>query len=950
VGINPSSVAVADVNNDSKTDIIVTNFGGDTVGILLGNGDGTFQPQQTYPVGSHPQSAAVGDFNDDAHPDIVVANFGSGTLSILLGDGLGGFQQQPSLLTGTSPQSVRAADFDLDGKIDLAVANFATNNVSIFFGHGDGTFQQQPNQLVGTKPRGLIATDVNADGRPDLVVTNSGDNTVSVLLATASGSFSPAVNYPTGASPWGLAIADVNGDGKRDLVVGNSGDDTVSVLRGNGNGTFSPQLTFTTGQNPQALTVADLNQDSKPDLLVANFLDANVSVLWGAAHGDFTGQSYTIESATQLAFAALPVSTLVGTPIGTVKVTALDRLNHVVTQDTSTVTLRLVGGVFATGSDTVQAPLVNGTATFSGLIIKTGGAYTLEASASALIQTSPAFNIYSSVLGRQLFYKGSTRYNVTNANFPGFSDDNAIAIDKVALLPGAGPATFDNVSSYTGGITGIMVDLFDGPGVNAADFSYRVGNDNLPGSWSTAPGPSTVLVRPGAGVGGSDRIELIWPAGAIQKTWLEVTVAVSSRTHLAAPDIFYFGNAVGDSGLGDTSSQAIVDTVDEDGARTHPAQLFQNIPITNIYDYNRDGIVDNNDQLAARNNFTAPNTALNYLEAPGLSVVADRKLFYRGSPRYNTTSLNFPGFSDDNAIATDKVALVPGGGQATFTNVSSYSGGITGIMVDLLGPGDHSSITASDFLFRVGNNNMPSAWAAAPAPSLVAVRPGAGSGGADRIEIVWPAGAIKKTWLEVLVIANSHTGLNQNPNLPSSQGDVFFFGNALGDSGTFDTATLAIVDSNDELGARNNPQQLFANIPINNIYDYNRDGIVDSNDQLIARNNPTNVMSAVRFLNLSNPPATPIGEQSGTAGAVEASSLASPWAATDAEAHSATEFAWADPTVGVRAEPGAQTSVASPLLFSGSARRLVRDRVFEQIANTDWLGDGSLLRRTAWDK
>jgi hypothetical protein len=917
VGINPSSVAAADLNNDLKPDLVVTNFGSDTLGILFGNGDGTFQPQLTLAVGSHPQSAAIADFNDDAHPDIVVANFAGGTLSVLLGDGMGGLQLQPLLTTGTSPQSVRAADFNLDGKVDLAVANFGTNDVSIFFGNGDGTFQQQPAQPVGTKPRGLVAVDVNADGRPDLVVTNSGDNTVSVLLATASGSFVSPVNYPTGASPWGVAVADVNGDGKRDLVIGNSGDDTVSVLRGNGNGTFMPQLTFSTGGNPQALTVADLNQDSKPDLLVANFLDANVSVLTGSAQGGFTGQSYTIESATQLAFAALPVSTLVGNSIGTVKVSALDRLNRVVTQDTSTVTLRLVGGVFNTGTDTVQAPLVSGTATFSGLSITNGGAYTLEASASGLIKTSPAFNIYSSVLNRQLFYKGSPRYNVTNSNFPGFSDDNAIATDKVALLPGAGAATFANVSSYSGGITGLMVDLLGGVGVTAADFSFRVGNDNAPANWSAGPSPSTVLVRPGAGVGGSDRIELIWPAGAIRKTWLEVTVAASSHTHLAAPDVFYFGDAVGDSGLGDTSTQAIVDLVDEDGARTHPQYLFQNIPITNIYDFDRDGAVGANDQLIAHNNYTSPSTALNYLSAPGVASVADRKLFYRGSSRYDTTSLLFPGFSDDNAIATDKVALLPGTGVATFDNLSSYSGGITGIMVDLLGPGAHGSLTAADFAFKVGNSNYPSMWWAGPPPTSVVVRPGAGTAGADRVELIWPAGAITKTWLEVIVLATPRTGLPQSSVLPDGQADVFFFGNALGDSGLGNTSTLAKVDGNDELAARNNPQLLFNNIPITNPYDYNRDGMVDGNDELIARNNPTTVTSALKFLNFSNPPAAPSGAQ---AAAITAAPLV-------------TSQAEDDPT----AVPPLQQPPSALLAAPKSIRSLARGFVFEHLTlDADW--------------
>ena len=117
-------------------------------------------------------------------------------------------------------------------------------------------------------------------------------------------------------------------------------------------------------------------------------------------------------------------------------------------------------------------------------------------------------------------------------------------------------------------------------------------------------------------------------------------------------------------------------------------------------------------------------------------------LFYRESLRYDTTGnpqAQLP-FSDDNAIATDKVAYLPGSGTANFANVSSYSMGINGIMVDIAG--SHPSITAADFVFRVGNNNTPSSWATAPAPVSVSVRAGAGISGSDRVEIIWANQAI----------------------------------------------------------------------------------------------------------------------------------------------------------------------------------------------------------------
>ena len=69
------SVAVADVNGDGKPDLVVANYGSNTVSVLLGNGNGTFQAQQTFATGTIPYSVAVADVNGDGKPDLVVANY-----------------------------------------------------------------------------------------------------------------------------------------------------------------------------------------------------------------------------------------------------------------------------------------------------------------------------------------------------------------------------------------------------------------------------------------------------------------------------------------------------------------------------------------------------------------------------------------------------------------------------------------------------------------------------------------------------------------------------------------------------------------------------------------------------------------------------------------------------------------------------------------------------------
>src|SRR5262249_59820150 len=87
----PLPVAAAEVSGDGIPDIITTNYGANTVSVLLGNGDGSFQSQQTFNVGMGPDSVAVADVNGDGRPDIITANYGSHSVSVLLGNGDGSF-------------------------------------------------------------------------------------------------------------------------------------------------------------------------------------------------------------------------------------------------------------------------------------------------------------------------------------------------------------------------------------------------------------------------------------------------------------------------------------------------------------------------------------------------------------------------------------------------------------------------------------------------------------------------------------------------------------------------------------------------------------------------------------------------------------------------------------------------------------------------------------------
>jgi len=221
------------------------------------------------------------------------------------------------------------------------------------------------------------------------------------------------------------------------------------------------------------------------------------------------------------------------------------------------------------------------------------------------------------VVGRHLFYNNST----FDGNDPaaGAADDAAIAVDKQALLPGE-VATFANYTSYGPGINGVMIDVAGATGAITSDaFALRVGQ-GAPAAWDAAPSPTSFFVRPGEGVGGSDRVTLIWGDHAIRNRWLEVFV-IGAPLGLAADDVFYFGSAVAESGNSPLDAQ--VTTTDLLLARNNPRNFLTPAPVDFAFDYNRDARVNTTDVLLARNNQTNFLTRLPLLDLSGGAGAAE---------------------------------------------------------------------------------------------------------------------------------------------------------------------------------------------------------------------------------------------------------------------------------------------------------------------------------------
>jgi hypothetical protein len=293
--------AFPDLNNDGWIDYVSVNeVSGDLRTMLnMADGSGMLGPVLLPPrqIGLEASPNESVDFDRDGRIDMVTGNTSSDTVSIVLGNGDGTFDPQQSINVGDKPHGVAALDVDGDADLDVVTSVEGANYVGVMRNNGAGVFGTPTTFDSGASGEWPLAPgDMNNDGIMDIVVGAHSDGRIIVMLGDGNGGFArppgtPSNGYEAGGSTWMIAVGDVNNDGNLDVSTVNGFSANGGILLGNGNGTLQPVTLYSgadVGDGLIATDFGDMDGDGDLDWVISSFSNKRWTLFLNNGSGAYT--------------------------------------------------------------------------------------------------------------------------------------------------------------------------------------------------------------------------------------------------------------------------------------------------------------------------------------------------------------------------------------------------------------------------------------------------------------------------------------------------------------------------------------------------------------------------------------------------------------------------------------------------------------------------------------